>query len=48
MHRVPFTDELRLRWVLAMRLVVTLVGVTPVTDLDALADEETETAGASR
>lgn len=40
MHRVPFTDELRLRWVLAMRLVVTLVGVTPVTDLDVLADEE--------
>ncbi|MGW1603083.1 hypothetical protein [Streptomyces eurythermus] len=42
MHRVPFTDPRRIRWTLAARLVITLEGVVPVTDLDALADEENE------
>ncbi|MFF9088670.1 hypothetical protein ACF1BE_20000 [Streptomyces sp. NPDC014991] len=45
-HHVPFTDERRIRWVLAARLIVTLKGVTPVTDLDALADEEIASARA--
>ncbi|MEV4335784.1 hypothetical protein [Streptomyces sp. NPDC049590] len=39
--RVPFSDTRRIRWALATRLVITLEDVTPVTDLDALADEET-------
>ncbi|MFI9339948.1 hypothetical protein ACIG0D_01530 [Streptomyces sp. NPDC052773] len=44
LHRVPDTDERRLRWLLAARLIVTLENVTPVTDLDELADQEAEAA----
>ncbi|MEU0332247.1 hypothetical protein [Streptomyces sp. NPDC006193] len=40
MHHVAFTDGRRLRWTLAVRLLVTLEGVTAVTDLDLLAEEE--------
>ncbi|WP_311315041.1 hypothetical protein [Streptomyces naphthomycinicus] len=35
LHRVPFTSSL-IHWVLAVRLVVTLHGVEPVTDLEML------------
>ncbi|MFH9401528.1 hypothetical protein ACH4JS_17365, partial [Streptomyces sp. NPDC017638] len=48
LHRVAFTDTRRIRWTLAARLVITLEGVTPVTDLDALADEETAMIRAMR
>jgi hypothetical protein len=37
MVRVACTDDAGLRWVLAAREIVELVGVEPVTDLDALA-----------
>jgi hypothetical protein len=47
-HDVPLTDQQLLRWTLATRLVVALEGVTPVTDLDALADHETAVIPASR
>ncbi|GGR71296.1 MULTISPECIES: hypothetical protein [Streptomyces] len=40
--RVPFSDTRRIRWVLATHLIITLEQVTPVTDLDALVDEEAE------
>lgn len=39
LHRVPFTDGERLRWVLASRLMISLEGVQAVTDLDELVDE---------
>ncbi|MFJ4631542.1 hypothetical protein [Streptomyces sp. NPDC088847] len=39
LHRVPFSDD-RLAWVLASRLMVTLEGATPVTDLEDLEDAE--------
>ncbi|MFJ8140672.1 hypothetical protein [Streptomyces sp. NPDC096013] len=39
LHRVPFSDD-RIAWVLASRLMVTLEGVTPVTDLEDLEDAE--------
>ncbi|MYW43979.1 hypothetical protein [Streptomyces sp. SID161] len=44
LHRVPFTDDRRIRWTLAARLMVSLLGVTAVTDLDTLADVERESA----
>ncbi|MFH9398959.1 hypothetical protein ACH4JS_04135 [Streptomyces sp. NPDC017638] len=47
LHRVAFTDTRRIHWTLAARLVITLEGVTAVTDLDALADEETEAVRAT-
>jgi hypothetical protein len=37
LSRVAYTDDAGLRWVLAAREVVELIGVEPVTDLDALA-----------
>ncbi|MEV6803122.1 hypothetical protein [Streptomyces sp. NPDC051132] len=48
LHRVPFTDSRRIRWVLAARLVITLEEVTPVTDLDVLAERELELVRVSR
>ncbi|MCZ0207881.1 hypothetical protein OZK63_20940 [Streptomyces sp. UMAF16] len=48
MHRIPFTDSRRIRWTLAARLVITLGDVVPVTDLEALADEETAVIRAVR
>ncbi|WP_318202985.1 hypothetical protein [Streptomyces sp. SCL15-4] len=48
LHRVPFSDTRRIRWVLATRLIITLEDVTPVTDLDALAEEETAMIRAMR
>ncbi|MEV5350399.1 hypothetical protein [Streptomyces achromogenes] len=48
LHDIAFTDTVRLRCTLAARLLVTLEGVTPVTDLDALADEETAVIRAVR
>ncbi|GAA2222066.1 hypothetical protein [Streptomyces nogalater] len=48
MHRVPFTDTRRIRWTLAARLVITLEDVVPVTDLDALVDDETKAVKISR
>ncbi|MFI0188467.1 hypothetical protein ACH4PW_13035 [Streptomyces sp. NPDC017082] len=46
--QVPFTDERGIRWVLATRLVITLEEVTPVTDLDVLAERELELVRVSR
>ncbi|MEV6806595.1 hypothetical protein [Streptomyces sp. NPDC051132] len=40
LSRVPFTDSRRIRWVLATHLVITLEEVTPVTDVDILAERE--------
>ncbi|MEV6806588.1 hypothetical protein [Streptomyces sp. NPDC051132] len=48
LHRVPFTDSRRIRWVLAARLVITLEEIAPVTDLDALTERELELIRVSR
>ncbi|MEU8688826.1 hypothetical protein [Streptomyces sp. NPDC048665] len=39
LHSVSFLDTARLHWILASRLLVTLEGVTPVDDLDALCED---------
>ncbi|MFG2699517.1 hypothetical protein [Streptomyces sp. NPDC048386] len=47
LHRVPFTDQERLPWILASRLMVTLQDVTPVLDLDDLTDDIVGAAAAA-
>lgn len=46
LHRLPFTDT-RIPWVLASRLMITLEGVTPVTDLEDLEDAQLVGAAAA-